>query len=86
MKKKAKKIKAISAEQFDKYFDEGRDMTPYVDFSKAKFQPPMIQRVNLDMPVEMLKKADKEANRVGVTRTSLFKIWIAERLDQLKKH
>ena len=59
------------------------DVTKHLDVRSAKVNYP-IQRINLDIPKEMLQKADMEAARIGVTRTSLFKIWIAEHLDHLK--
>lgn len=78
-----KKSKKISAEEFDKAFDRGEDVLKYMDMKSIKVHYP-VQRINLDIPKELLQKADREAARIGVTRTSLFKMWIAEHLDQLK--
>lgn len=79
-----KKSKQLSkAEAFDSAFDKGQDITKHLDMKSAKVNHP-IQRINLDMPRELLQKADMEASRIGVTRTSLFKMWIAEHLDHLK--
>ena len=36
----------------------------------------------VDFPAWMIESLDKEANRVGVTRQSIIKIWLAERLAQ----
>ena len=79
--RKSKKL--IKVEVFDKAFDKGDDVTKHLNMKSAKVNYP-IQRINLDMPKELLEKADLEAARVGVTRTALFKIWIAEHLDHLK--
>ena len=79
--RKSKKL--LKAEVFDKAFDAGGNVTKHLDMKSAKVNHP-IQRINLDMPKELLEKADLEAARVGVTRTALFKIWIAEHLDHLK--
>lgn len=79
MKKAQKKI---SAKEFDELFDRGGDVTPYLDLKKAKFQSP-IQRINIDIPQEILQKVDREAERVGVPRTSLLKLWIAQHADRL---
>lgn len=76
--------KAISAERFDKAFEQGRDVTPYLEFSSAKAQHPT-QRINVDVPRDLLEKVDQEAARIGVPRTSLIKLWIAERLDRLNR-
>ncbi len=79
MKKKNK----ISAEEFDKKFDEGKeDITEHLDLKSARVVYP-VQRINIDIPGEILKKVDREADRIGVPRTSLIKLWIAEHTDRL---
>lgn len=84
MKKKTKKPKMITAEEFDKKFDEGKeDILQYTDPKSWRVVPPMIQRINIDIPIFILQKVDKEADRVGVARTSLIKMWIAEHADRL---
>jgi len=37
--------------------------------------------VNVDFPVWMIEALDKEASRLGVTRQSIIKVWLAERLE-----
>lgn len=69
---------AITAEEFDQKFSAGEDMTKHVDWSKA------IKRVSLDLPVWAIKELDKEAERRGITRQSLIKTWIVDRLDAAK--
>lgn len=84
MKKKTKKIKKISIEELDRKFDEGKeDVLQYFDEKSTRVVPPLIQRINIDIPVVILQKVDKEADRVGIPRTSLIKIWIAEHADRL---
>jgi len=73
---------AVSTKQFDAAFDRGEDVTPLLDKASAKVRHP-IQRINIDMPVDILDKVDEEASRVGVPRTSLLKLWIAEHADRL---
>ena len=57
----------------------------YFDTKKARWAPPAIevQRVNIDVPVPMIQALDKEAGRIGVTRTALIKMWLAQHLDKL---
>lgn len=74
--------KAIRADEFDRAFEEGKDMTPYLELRFAKGRHPT-RRINVDVPRDLLKKVDQEAARIGVPRTSLIKIWISERLDQM---
>lgn len=81
MKKKTKKI---SAEELDKKFDDGEeDILQYMDSKSGKVVPPLIHRINIDIPAEILAKVDKEADRVGIPRTSLIKVWIAQHVDRL---
>jgi hypothetical protein len=68
----------ITADEFDRKFSAGEDMTKHVDWSKS------IKRVSLDLPVWAIKDLDKEAERRGITRQSLIKTWIVDRLDAAK--
>ena len=74
--------RAIQAEEFDRGFEKGKDLTPYLDLHSAKARHPT-QRINVDVPKDLLEKVDQEASRIGVPRTSLIKIWISEKLDRL---
>ena len=78
--KKLKKI--ITTEEFDKRFDNGEDMGDFLEVKEAKVSRNMY-RVNIDLPKTFLEKLDKEADKVGVARTSLIKVWLAERLEYL---
>lgn len=71
----------MKARDLDRIFDEGEtDMNEFLDLSKA-FRPGQEQkRVNLDFPVWMIERLDREANRLGVARQSLIKVWIGEQL------
>ncbi len=80
---KKKKTKTISAEELDRKFDNNEDVTEYFDWKNAKMVPPAIQRVNVDVPIPMVIALDKEASRIGVTRTALIKMWLAQNLDKL---
>jgi len=70
----------MKAKEFDKIFDEGEDITKYLDVSKA-YRPDQEQkRVNVDFPLWMIQQLDKEAKRLGVPRQSIIKVFVAERL------
>ncbi|MBU0571350.1 MAG: BrnA antitoxin family protein [Candidatus Omnitrophica bacterium] len=69
----------MSASRFDKKFNDGKDITQHLDLKSAKVNK-KIQRVNVDFPVALLKKIDTEAQKMGVARTALIKVWLAERL------
>jgi macrodomain Ter protein organizer (MatP/YcbG family) len=73
----------MKAKDFDKKFDEGKDITKHLDLSKAKRPLYEQKRVNVDFPVWMINSLDKEAKRLGVTRQSIIKLWVAERLEKV---
>ena len=73
----------MKAEEFDRRFDDGEDVTSELDLTKAR-RPRLEQhRVNVDFPKWMVESLDREAKRLGVTRQSVIKMWIAERLDKV---
>jgi hypothetical protein len=75
------KLKTITAEEFDKKFDDGEeDILQYFDLSKAQRPNQAPKRVNVDFPLWVVNGLDREAQRLGVTRQSLIKMWIAEKL------
>jgi hypothetical protein len=74
----------MKAEEFDKLFDEGKDITHLLDLSSARRPNQELKRVNVDFPLWMVNRLDHEAKRLGVTRQSIIKIWLAERLERLQ--
>jgi hypothetical protein len=70
----------MKAEAFDKVFDKGADVSKHLDFSKATRPGREQKRVNVDFPLWMIQSLDKEAQRLGVPRQAVIKVWIAERL------
>lgn len=75
----------MKAEQFDARFDEGEDVTTDLELDKARRPGRVQRRVNVDFPAWMVDALDREARRLGVTRQSVIKIWIDERLDQTRR-
>ncbi len=70
----------MKAKDFDKAFDDGKSVIDQLDLS-GKHRPELEQkRVNVDFPVWMIHRLDREARRLGVTRQSVIKMWLAERL------
>ena len=72
----------MKAKQFDQAFEEGIDILKSIDLNQAKRTLQEQRRVNVDFPRWMIERLDKEAGRLGVTRQSIIKIWLAERLDR----
>lgn len=73
----------MKANELDQKFDNGEGILDSLDLSRAKRTMQDQKRVNVDFPACMLESLDKEASRVGVTRQSIIKVWLAERLEQL---
>jgi hypothetical protein len=74
--------KSASAEELDRMFDAGEDMSDYFDWSSARKPGQQLKRVNVDFPHWMIVRLDREAKRRGVTRQALIKMWLSDRLDQ----
>ena len=73
----------MKAKEFDKKFDGGTvDIVQDLDLTTARRPNQRQRRVNVDFPVWMIASLDKEAARIGVTRQSIIKLWLAERLEQ----
>lgn len=72
----------MKAKELDKRFHEGEDISKFLDLSQAKRPGREQRRVNVDFPAWMIERLDKEARRLGVTRQSIIKVWIADRLQK----
>lgn len=72
----------MKARKFDQDFDQGKDVTGALDLAKTRRPKQEQKRVNVDFPTWMIEMLDKEAGRLGVTRQSIIKVWLAERLEQ----
>jgi hypothetical protein len=85
-------MKKTTAQEFDKKFDDGEDISEYLDFSSAirlkdvKKLKTETKKVNVDFPEWIINSLDEEAKKIGVTRQSIIKVWIAERLKEETKN
>ena len=71
----------MKAKKFEQQFDEGVDLTVSLELSKARRVLQEQKRVNVDFPTWMIDSLDREASKLGVTRQSVIKVWLAERLE-----
>lgn len=71
----------MKAKKFESDFDKGKDVTDALDLSKINRPNQAQKRVNVDFPTWMVDSLDREASRLGVTRQSIIKVWLAERLE-----
>jgi hypothetical protein len=71
----------MKAKTFDQKFDTGAEVVEQLDLGKAQRVGTDPRRVNVDFPAWMVDSLDREARRLGVTRQSLIKLWLADKLD-----
>ena len=76
--------KTYTAAEIDAAFDNGEEILHMFDLASARVVTSEAKRVNVDFPVWMVKALDREAGRLGVTRQSLIKMWIAGKLEAVK--
>jgi len=85
-------MQTISANEFDMRFDNNEDISQYLDFSKSmkisEFEKQInkTKKINVDFPENIIMLLDQEASRIGVTRQSIIKVWIAERLKEEQRY
>ncbi len=73
----------MKATEFDAKFDSGEDITDLLDLSQVRHSGYEQKQIDIDFPTWMIAALDQEARRLGVTRQSIIKIWIADRLAKL---
>ena len=72
----------MNSSEFDRRFEDGESVIDALDLSAAR-RPRLDQkRINVDFPIWMVEQLDLEASRLGVTRQSIIKVWLAERLER----
>ncbi len=76
------KKKYITATEFEDKFESGEDLTSYLDLDQASRPGLEHKRVSVDFPLWMVQKLDKVAKRLGVTRQSVIKVFISEKLKE----
>ena len=73
----------MNADDFDKKFDDGvEDIIDDLDLSTERRPYRDVKRVSVDLPLWMVDALDNEAVRLAVTRQSVIKVWLSERIDR----
>jgi len=76
---------AKTAEEFDRRFDEGEDVTDLIDISKAAIKRGNNKvRLTIDVSEFLVREIDDIRMKIGVDRGALIKIWLYERVKQEK--
>ncbi len=76
------KKKYITAKEFEEKFESGENLRSYLDLDQASRPGLEQKRVIVDLPIWMVEKLDKVAKRLGVTRQSVIKAFISEKLKE----
>ncbi|TGX55033.1 CopG family transcriptional regulator [Sphingomonas gei] len=71
----------MTSAEFDRMFDNGEDIDHLIDWASAKRPGLKLRRVNVDFPDWMVRSLDEQAQKRGVTRQALIKMWLADRLQ-----
>ncbi len=71
----------MKAKKFDEKFDQDSDdIIDDLDLSTMRRLNREQRRINVDFPSWVIDALDREAACVGVTRQSIIKVWLVERL------
>lgn len=76
------KKQSITAVEFDQKFEDNEDLSDFLHLEKASKPGLKPKRVSVDFPEWMVQELDKAANRLGITRQSLIKVFISEKLKE----
>ena len=85
-------MKTVTTKEFDEKFENDEDVSKHLDFSRSvrlKYFNALktdTKKVNVDFPEWVINALDEEAKKIGVTRQSIIKVWIAERLKAEADH
>ncbi len=74
-------FRKTTAENFEEKFDNGEDISDYIDWSSARRPGLAIKRINADLPQWMIDALDEEARRLGVARLPVLKMWLASQIE-----
>jgi hypothetical protein len=77
-----KKQSTMTAHEFEQRFDDGEDITPFIDMSSIRRPGVQPRRVNVDFPEWMIEKLDWQSRLIGVSRQALVKLWVSERIQK----
>lgn len=70
----------MKAEEFDRRFDAGEDMSEFFDLSKARRPNREKKKVELNLPVWMIRKLENEAEKQGISMQVYLENYLAQQL------
>lgn len=76
------KRQSITAAEFDRKFEE-EDLTGFLNIEEMTKPGLKPRRVSVDFPEWMVQELDKAAQKLGITRQSLIRVYISEKLKEV---
>jgi predicted DNA binding CopG/RHH family protein len=76
--------KHLPAEELDRRFDDGEDITEYLDLESASHINLEPKRVSVDVPAWMVQAIDRQADMIGVSRQAFIKFTLHEKLEAIR--
>jgi hypothetical protein len=73
----------MNPEELDRKFDDGEDVLEHFDLSTLQRPGLEAQIVEMSFPQWMVAALDREAQRLGIQREAIIKVWLSERLQTL---
>lgn len=74
----------ISTEEFDRKFEEGEDLIPYLDLSQARMVQPQSEgnkKATFTMPAWLIDALDERAKHLAISRNALLNVIVAEAFE-----
>ena len=76
-------MKNIRNDDLENMFDSGEDISDYVDWNNTRKINTEQKRINIDLPIWIINQLDKESKKIGVTRQSIIKVWLSEKIENI---
>lgn len=77
------RCRCMNAEELEQKFDAGEDVLAYFDLSTLQRPGLEPEPVEISFPKWMVVALDREAQRLGIQRDAVIKLWLAERLKAI---
>ena len=81
------KAKIATAEEIDRIFDEGEDMTPYIRASSIRFpgNEDVVRKINGSIPEWVVEEMEREAKHLAVSRSAIMNMWLADKAKESRQ-
>lgn len=75
----------ITTEELDRLVDEGKeDVLHHFNNIRGVTGSTKIRRTTIDLPEHMFEALDKQAEKIGIARQALIKVWLWEAIQKAR--